>query len=83
MEGSIVAIPERAAVSLGRCGRYRRITEQVLGFDVRRSLSRDVVLRRLVSVRETLLAGVAIVCGRRSRWRWGRIISGLGMSASS
>jgi hypothetical protein len=82
MEGSIVAIPERAAVSLSRFGRDRRVTEQILGFDVRRPLSRDVALCSLVSVVETLLAGAAIIPWRWSRRRRRRVISGLGMSAS-
>lgn len=60
MKKSIVAIPEGMAISLDRLGWHRRVAKQFLPFDVWRSLRRDVVLRRIVSVVQTSLGGITI-----------------------
>jgi hypothetical protein len=83
MEKGIVAITERSAVGLSRFGWNRRIAECFLPFDVRRPLSCEIALCRLVSVKETLLGGLAKLDWRRWGWRRRLIINGLWMSASS
>jgi hypothetical protein len=85
MEEGIVAIPEGLPVRVNRFGWHRRIAERFLPFDVRRPLSRDIALRRLVSVVDTLLGGLAIGHWRRRWWRrrWRNVINRLWMSASS
>jgi hypothetical protein len=68
MEVGFIAIPEGLAVRSNCWGWHWRIAEKFLAFDVGRPLCRNITLRRLISVVETLLTGIAIL-GRRGWWR--------------